>query len=341
MKSFLNQKSFSGYGVILLLLLAVTMTTNGNSAYAQPAGVDKSKWPSRLTFATGPVGGFGHTTGSPWASIVGTEVGVPLSVESTAGFPINVLMVEDRKADVGISTSDVTYAGWQGADWSKDKKLQSQRALMVLGANALQIYTPRKTGIKTLSDINGHSANPSRRRSGSDLLFRDVLEALGIKPSRITNISPGDANGLLGDGRLDVAVVSGSPPHPAVSEFDANNETVLIGMTDAERQKFLQKYPFLAAYDVPAGTYKSVTAPVKTVASFVVIIARADLPDSLAYAMVKATFDRQAALAGAHKSYGQIAPKDIMQSTIPVHPGAARFYAENGVVLPAKLKTGN
>lgn len=308
------------------------------AAYAQTA-VDKSKWPARLTFATGPVGGFAHVTGSPWASLIGTEVGVPLSVESTAGFPINVLMLDERKADIGISTSDITYGAWEGADWTKDKKLREQRAILVMGANALQMYTSKKSGIKSVTEINGHSANPSRRKSGSDLMFRELLGALGIKPSRITNVSPGDANGLLGDGRLDVAVVTGSPPHPAVQEFDTSNEMVLIGLTDAERQKFLQQFPYLGPYDIPAGTYKGLTAPVKTVASYIVMIARADLPESLVYALVKATFDKQAALAGAHKSYAQVQAKDILYSTVPVHPGAARFYAERGIALPDKLKT--
>lgn len=326
--------------LVLGLCLAMAAAA-GTVAHAQGSVADRSKWPARLTFATGPVGGFGHTTGSPWASVIGTEVGVPLSVESTAGFPINVLMLEERKADVGISTSDVTFEAWEGADWTKDRKLRAQRTLMVLGANALQIYTPKNSGIKTISDINGRSANPSRRRSGSDLMFRDLLETLNIKPARITNVSPGDANGLLGDGRLDVAVVTGSPPHPAVSEFDTNNDTVLIGLTDAERQKFLQKYPYFGPYDIPAGTYKGVSAPVKTVASYVVVVVRADMPDSLAYALVKATFDKQASLAGAHKSFAQIAAKDILYSTVPVHPGAARFYAERGVALPAKLKGEN
>lgn len=324
-----------------MLTACLTAVMGGSVAYAQTTSVDKSKWPARLTFVTGPVGGFGHTTGSPWASIIGTEVGVPLSVESTAGFPINVLMLEDRKADIGISTSDVTFEGWSGADWSKNKRLRTQRVLIVLGVNALQMYASRKTGIKNLGDISGRSANPSRRRSGSDLMFRDLIEALDIKPSRITNVSPGDANGLLGDGRLDVAVVTGSPPHPAVSEFDTNNDMVLIGLTEAERQKFLKKHPHLSSYDIPIGAYKGVTAPVKTVASYVVVVTRSDIPDDLAYALVKATFDKQAALAGAHKSYAQVAAKDILHSTIPVHPGAARFYTERGILIPDRLKSTN
>ena len=179
----------AGSGWWWMALSCLLLAAYGSAASAQ-GKVDKSKWPARLTFAAGPVGGFGHTTGSPWASIVGTDVGVPVSIEATGGFSISLQMVDEGKADIAMTTTDLTYQGWHGADWSKNKKLNNQRTLMVFGANVLHIYTARKSGIKNLVDISGHSANPSRRRSGADLVFRDIMDTLGIKPARITNVNP-------------------------------------------------------------------------------------------------------------------------------------------------------
>jgi TRAP transporter TAXI family solute receptor len=304
---------------------------------ATAATVDKSKWPARMTFASGPVGGFAYTTGSPWASVIGAEIGVPISVESTAGFPINLLMVDSRKAEIGMSTTDLTYQGWDGADWSEKKQLRSQRTVMVLGANALQIYTSRNSGVKSIADIAGRTVNPSRRRSGADLIFRDVVEALGIKPARISNVAPAEANTLLADGRLDVAAVTGSTPHPALSEFDASHDMAVIGLTEAELKRYLQKHPYMGGYELAAGTYKGLKEPVKTVASYIVMVVRADAPDSLVYALVKSTYEKKGALAGAHKSFAAIDPKDIVHATVPVHPGAVKYYQERGVTLPAKL----
>ena len=298
----------------------------------------KSGWPARLTFALGPVGGFGYPTGSAWASIVGAAAGIPVSVEATSGFSVSLAMLDDAKVDLSMVTSDLTYEGWEGADWSQKKKLRNQRTLMVWDANVMHFYTMAKSGIKNFSDINGRSANPSRRRSGADLVFRDIIEVLGIKPSRISNSNPADANSLLGDGQLDIAAVSGTPPHPAVTEFQTNHDLVLIALTDAEREKYLKRYPYMAAYEIPAGTYKGQTAPVKTVAGYIVMAGRADMPDSLAYALVKETYARKGTLASAHQSFTQLDPKTILQSTIPVHPGAGKFYEEQGIKLPEKLK---
>lgn len=323
-----------GYGLRWLAMFALALACG--SALAQ---ADRAKWPARLTYATGPVGGFAHTTGSPWASLIGTDTKVPVSVEATAGFSINILMIDEGKADIAMTTSDLAYQGWEGADWSKDRKLRNQRTIMVFGANVMQIYAARKSGLKTIADLNGRSANPSRRRSGSDLVFRSLMDAAGIKPARITNQNPSDANSLLGDGRLDAAAVTGGLPHPAVSEFDASHEMAMIGMTDDDLKKFLQKNPYLSPYEIPAGVYKGVTAPVKTVAGFVVVSVRADLPDNLVYALVKTTFDKKDALAAAHKSYAAIDPKNIAYATVAVHPGAAKYYAERGIKVPEKLQS--
>ena len=321
---------------ITAALLASVLCMAATWVHAQAA--DKSKWPQRLTLATGPVGGFGHTTGSPLASIVGAEIGLPISVESTGGFPINTLMVDDRKADIGYSTTDVAYQGWQGAEWSKGKQARKLRALMVLDANVLQVYAPARSGIKTMSNLAAKSVNPSRRRSATDLVLRDALEAVGVKPSRITNVSPSEANGLLGDGRLDVAAVMGSIPHPAVTEFEVNHDTMLVAFSDAEAKKYLEKAPFMSVFEIPAGTFKNQQQPVRTVASYIMVVIRDDLPDSLAYALVKSTFSKKEALAAAHKSFGRIDPKSIAQATVPVHPGAIKFYEEQGVRIPDKRR---
>jgi len=318
----------------LMVMAGLAGYAPGNFAQAP----DKSKWPSRITFVTGPAGGFGFPTGSAWASTVGAAVGIPISVEATTGIQVNPLMIEEKKAEAGLSAGDTSLESWNGADWTKGKQIRAQRALVVLDPWVMQIYTTRKTGITKLLDLNGKSVNPSRRRSWTDNILRDMVSILGLKPGRIDNVGPNNANGLLGDGRLDVAAVAGAIPHPAISEFEVSHEMVMIPMSKAEQQKFLAKQKALIAYDIPANSYKGQTQPVATVASFNIYIVSKDLPDSLVYELVKATFAKKEQLSAAHKSFARMEMKNISYSTIPLHPGAARFYEEQGIHLPDRLK---
>lgn len=325
------------YARVLAVLFAFAGATfSGADAAAQAP--DKSKWPSRLTFVTGPAGGFGFPTGSAWASAVGGEVGVPISVEATTGLQVNPLMIEDKKAEIGLSAGDTSLEGWNGADWTKGRQIRAQRALVVLDPWVMQFYTTRKSGIAALTDMNGKSVNPSRRRSWTDNVLRDMVETLGLKPGRISNVGPNDANSLLGDGRLDVAAVAGAIPHPAMSEFEVSHDMALIPMSKEEQQKFLAKQKALFAYDIPANSYKGQTRPIATVASYNIYIVHKDLPESLVYALAKATFSKKDQLAAAHKAFARMDAKNIVYATVPLHPGAARYFEEQGIRLPEKLK---
>lgn len=318
--------------------VALTVLAFGLVAGAGALAQDRAQWPARLTFVTGPAGGFGFPTGSAWASAVGAEVGIPISVEATTGLQVNPLMIEDRKAEIGLSAGDTSLESWNGAEWTKGRPIRAQRTLVVLDPWVMQIYARRGSGIAKLADLNGKSVNPSRRRSWSDNVLRAMVEVLALKPARISNVGPNDANSLLGDGRLDVAAVAGAIPHPAISEFEVNHEMVLVPMTREEQKKFLARQPALFAYDIPAGSYKGQKEPVATVASYNVYIVHKDLPESLVYALAKATFAKKQQLAAAHKSFARMEAKNIVYATVPLHPGAARFYEEQGIPIPERLK---
>jgi TRAP transporter TAXI family solute receptor len=301
-------------------------------------GVDKSNWPKRLTLVAGSAGSFSYTMGSPWASNIGTQLGVTISTESTAGLPVNAIMINNKQAEIGICSTDIAYDAVTGADWTQGKKLENVRAMTVFDPNVIQFYTNRRSGISAFKQINGKSINPSRARSNCDTVFRRMAKQFGISPSKITNVNPSDANGNLGDGLLDVAAAMGSIPHPALSEYEVNHDMVLIGLTREEAKQFVQQFPALTVYEIPANSYKNQKEPVISVGSYSMAIVSKDLPDSLVYEMTKATFATKKTLAAAYKPFELIEQKNIVHSPMPVHPGAIKYYEEVGVKIADKLK---
>jgi len=299
---------------------------------------DKTGWPSRITFATGPTGGFGYTMSAPWSATVGSTIGIPISPEVTSGMSINMLLMHQNQIEAAVNTSDVVVMGWNGSGYAKGKKLQDVRTMMMFVPFVFQMYTDARSNIKTLHDFDGKIVNPSGAGSQTDIVFRAMMQTLGVKPKQVTNVSPAQANDLLADGRLDLSMAAGGVPHPALSQYEARSQLRLIGFTEDERNKFLAVNPQLAPMIVPAGTYKGQDKDILTVGSYTMFIARKDLPDSLVYAMIKATFDRKADLANAYKAFGKLDPKSILESPIPLHPGAVKYFEEHGIKIPDKLK---
>lgn len=324
-----------------LSVAAVLLGSLGLVAGTMDAGAqDKKDWPQRMTFATGPTGGFGYTMGAPWAATVGAALGVPVSPESTSGIPTNVQMIQEKKAEAAVGTSDVVVMGWRGEDYAKGKKLQDVRTMMMFVPFVFQMYTPADSGINSLQDLNGKVVNPSRAGSQTDVVFRAMVKTFGLKPKQITNLSPAQANDLMADGRVDVAIGAGGVPHPAASQYEARSAIRLVGLTAEEVEKFLSDNPQLSRMVVPAGSFKGQEQDIITVGSYTMFITHKDLPDSLVYAMVKATFDSKADLANAYKAYEKLDAKSILESPIPVHPGAIKYFEEQGIAIPDKLKQG-
>lgn len=308
------------------------------AATAGASAQDKTGWPDRITLATGPTGGFAYTMATPWASTVSTAVGIPISPESTAGIPINNQMVQSKTAEIAVGTSDIVIQGWRGEGFANGTKMQDVRAMLLMDQYVFQLYTDAKSDVKTLSDLNGRTVNPSRAGSGTDIFLRGIIDSLGIKPKEIVNVSPPQANDLMADGRLDAAAGSGNVPHPAPSQYEARTPIRLIGFTEAEVEKYLSGNPQLSRMVVPAGTFKGQDKDVVSIGSYIMFIVNKDVPASLVHALIKATFDNQKDLGAAYKSFAKLKLETIAGSPVKLHAGAVQYFEENGVKIPDSIK---
>jgi TRAP-type uncharacterized transport system substrate-binding protein len=79
-----------------------------------------------------------------------------------------------------------------------------------------------------------------------------------------------------------------------------------------------------------------------TIGSPIFAVGRTDLPDDLAYQLVKAVFENQPRLLKAHPAASDIVPQNVDKNTfLPFHPGAVRYYREIGTSNPEPLVPTN
>ncbi|MDP8918750.1 MAG: TAXI family TRAP transporter solute-binding subunit, partial [Pseudomonadota bacterium] len=94
-----------------------------------------------------------------------------------------------------------------------------------------------------------------------------------------------------------------------------------------------KQYSFFAADEIPAGTYKDVSA-VKTLAVGAQWVTSAKVPEAVVYEVVKGLWsDKTRAALDAGHAKGKLIRKEtaLAGAGIPVHPGAERFYKEAGL----------
>jgi uncharacterized protein len=107
----------------------------------------------------------------------------------------------------------------------------------------------------------------------------------------------------------------------------------LVGLSEAQARRVNAKYPFLQPMTIPAGSYPGQAEPLLTVGSYSFLLARADLPEDVAYRLAKAIHKAQPELARRLTQARDTLPENTWTAAGDperIHPGARRYLAELG-----------
>src|SRR5699024_4358584 len=104
-----------------------------------------------------------------------------------------------------------------------------------------------------------------------------------------------------------------------------------------ERELILEEYPYWTTIDVTSDTYEHLEDDITNIAFWNMAVASADLSDDVVYEIVKATFENHDQLLSVDPAAQDTLAENISHSTVPLHPGAYRYYEEEGIDVPQDL----
>ena len=127
-------------------------------------------------------------------------------------------------------------------------------------------------------------------------------------------------------------------PVSAYTQLEAQTDVNLFAFTEAEVQKLSAAYP-VSAFTIPAGTYSSVAEPMHSVAMWNFVVTTADMSESFVYEIVKLIMENNDRMMQIHRASRETLPENYIHNTfLPWHPGAIRWFEENGFMIPDNLK---
>jgi TRAP transporter TAXI family solute receptor len=290
-----------------------------------------------LQLATGASGGAFQEYGPGVAKVVGAHAPLDLQSTVTAGSNENLQLLADGKVAVALVNMGPTYEAWSGTEAWRGKQIGNIRALVPMYETPFHMIALRASGIATLRQLDGKRVGVGPVKGPAENFFRGLAEAIGIHPV-LVNGSPSDNAQDLLHGRIDAFWYGAGLPVGAFAEVARAAPTTVFGLAPDEIAAFRTRYPYLAPYAVPARTYAGQDADIHTVAVWNFILARDDLGDATAYAMVKAILDHPGEIASAYPAAAATVTANAKANTfLPFHPGAARYYREHAVVLAPQL----
>ncbi len=284
----------------------------------------------------------------------GGSCGVPGMIavaQATQGSGDNAREVGSGHLDAGIIQADIAGMAYAGkGDFAGKNRQESLRALASLYPETLQIVVRRDSQITTLAGLKGKRVSLDTKASGTQPAARAVLANAGIKLAdlKITVVDIGTATDYMRDGKLDAFFYVGGAPAPAIAQLGETLDLRLLPVSDAIMARVRKADPYYAPGTIGANTYKGIDET-QTLGVRALFVVNEKLSDDLAYNLLRAMWHKtaRAMFNGGHPQGKMIRLETALDDiTIPLHPGAARYYAEAGMLdrsakveNPAKVET--
>jgi uncharacterized protein len=288
----------------------------------------------QVTFMTAGDGSAFLPYGQGMAAYLATK-GIHIEVRKSAGSNENLSAVDGSPTTIGTAFMASAYDALHGSGWAAGRKHENLRALFPMYETSFQVAALRKSGLRSLADLDGKKVGVGPAKAPAEVFFRAAAEIAGIKPV-IVNGDPAALSKQVLNGEIDALWQGAVVPIPSLTGVADHADTIVFGLSDSEAAAMLAKLPALSATTIPPGTYKGQTAEIKSVSAWNFVVANKDLPAETAYVLTKAILS-----AGDPKSEiyptatGTRAGNAANNRIMAFHPGAIRFYREAGILLPA------
>ena len=301
------------------------------------AGMTASVSAANLTLATGGTTGTYYAVGGVLATVLNPLLdGSSLTVTSTGASKANIQILDDEDADLAIVQNDVMYYAYTGTDlFEAEGAYDTFSAIAGLYDETVQIITC-DSSIQTVADLAGKTVSVGDAGSGVEFNAKQVLEAydMSFDDIKIVNASFGDSADSLKDGKIDAAFVVAGAPTTAVVDLATVKDISLVQLDEEHIEKLQSKYDFYTSTVIPAGTYSGVDEDALTVSVRATLIASNEVDEDAIYNFVKVMFDNKDALVTGHAKFEFLNLEDAVKGiTVPFHPGAAKYYAEQGITV--------
>lgn len=270
----------------------------------------------------------------------GGSCGVPGMIavaQSTSGSVENVMAVSLGKLESGFSQADVAYWASTGTGVYAGKgALGNLSAIANLYPESLHLVVRRELDVKRPGDLRGLRVSLGEEGSGSLVDALLVLEAYGLGPNDLVSVMapPQDAADMLRAGELDAFFMVVGTPARAIKDLADVSLIKLVPIDGPEAEALSELYPFFSREAIPSGTYLNVpyTETLTVGAQWLV---GTNLPEEDIYEITRALWheNTRRLLDSGHPKGRLIRIETALEGLgVPLHPGAARYYREQGLI---------
>jgi len=336
-ESSLKRKHLAALALILVIMLIAVVGCGGDAdtgGKEDEGGKDEVVF---VTIGTGTTGGTYYPLGGTMAKIWNDNIAnIRASVQSTGGTVQNIQLMADKEAEVGFTDTKYVLAYNGRVEWEGDPQTWL-RGMVPLYPEPTNIVIAKGADIKSLDDLKGKRVSIGAVASGTESTSRELFSVLGFdidKDIQAHMLGTGDTAKAFQDKQIDAAILVGSLGMSSIVELTSLDLVEFLEVPDDVFEDLLAVNETWVQFTIPANYYQNQPEDVLTYSAFNILSCHEDLPEDLVYEMTKALFEEKDELLAVRPTMENMTLENVEKITIPLHPGAEKYYKEMGVNLP-------
>lgn len=264
------------------------------------------------------------------------DAGIRVTAESSGASVANARLIGAGDTDFAILQNDIASYAFNGTAPLFDAAIPNLLGVCTLYPEHVQIIARRDAKINSPADLKGKRVAIGPVGSGTTANVHQILEAWGLTVNdlaRAEQLTASQSADYIKDGRLDAAFFTVAVGAAVIMDTALVVDVNVVPVDGPNAEKLIERYPFYAKQSVKAGTYRGNDADVPTVSVMAMLSARADLEADIVYMILKAMYANVSQLHEAHAMFKEIsAETGLVGMSIPLHPGAKRYFTEAGIL---------
>ena len=259
---------------------------------------------------------------------------IKVTAESSGASVANAKLISKDDTDFALLQNDIAYYAYNGKMMFK-KPIDNMLGCMTLYPETIQIVARKDANINSVADLKGKRVSIGPLGSGTAENAKQILGAWGMSVDDIKSqqLKASQAADYMKDGRVDAYFNTTAVGAAHIIDTCILVPSVIVPISGPKAEALMKEYTFYAKDTIPAGAYKGVDAPVETIAVMAMMVARASLEKDVVYSVLKAIYSDLDQVKKAHAKFKVIEVKKAMMGmSIPLHPGAEKYFKEIGLV---------
>ena len=292
-----------------------------------------------LRMVSGPAGGSWYPLGAKIMQTMQSQIKGTAASNAPGGGISNILAVNGGDAEIGWSYAHTVANGYLG----KGKFTEAQkniRYFATLYPATFQVAVRADSKITKFEDMKNANLSPGKPKLTGTAFAESIFKEYGFDFASVKKnggvvhmVDYKESAALMKDGQIDVFMAATSVPQATFIELENSPGIRFIGLPKNRIDNLIKNNPGYIYGNIPASAYKSLDKDVPSLGIVTSMVVNKDLSDDMVYQMTKVFWENHGTFAEVKSIWKQVKFADALNgAAVPVHPGAAKYYKEKGII---------